>query len=609
MPRRRELAAWGLASAAGLAGWPLQVRAGGEAAAGGAGKVPSIKVLRVCFNSAETGFDPARISDLYSRTVTPHIFEALYQYDHLARPYRIKPLTAQAMPQVSPDFTEWTVRLKEGIFFADDAAFKGQRRPLRAADYAYAIKRLIDPANKSPVGSLVQELGIVGLNALRDDAVRERRAFDYDAPIPGLQTPDALTLIIRLEQPRPRLLQTLAASDLFGAVAREVVETYGEDIVAHPVGTGPFRLVQWRRSSLIVLERNPGYRERFYEAEPAADDAEGQAIARQLRGRRIPMVDRVEISIIQEEQPRWLAFLGEELDHLNVPAAFIPRAVPGGELAPYLARRGIRLSRSLNADGVYTFFNMEDPVVGGYEPAQVALRRALSLSLDMPRVIRLMYRGQAVAAQSLFIPHCSGYDPGFKSEMGDHDPARAKALLDLYGFRDVNGDGFRERPDGSPLSIEIATQPTQFNRQFDEMWRKDFEAVGVRTTFFAGQWPEQLKAAYAGKLQMWTLGGSAASPDGLDTLQSYESHQIGTGQNFARFRNAEIDDIFDRVQRLPDGPQREALFLRAKRIGTSYMPYKALLSRISNDLTQPRLVGYRRPLFWTEWWHLVDLTA
>ncbi|MDH4051741.1 MAG: ABC transporter substrate-binding protein [Rubrivivax sp.] len=565
------------------------------------------KVLRVAFNSAETGFDPAKISDLYSRTVTAHLFEALYAYDHLARPFKIKPLTADGMPESSADFREWTIRLRPGIYFADDPAFKGERRELVAADYVYAIKRLMDPANKSPVGSVIQDVGIIGLNELRDGAVRDKRSFNYDVEIDGLRAPDRRTLKIRLEQPRPRLLQLLAASDLLGGVAREVVEFYGNDISAHPVGTGPFRLAQWRRSSLIVLERNPDYRERLYDAEPAPDDAEGQAILAALKGKRIPMVDRVEVNIITEEQPRWLTFLNGGLDMTGVPAVAITQALPNNRLAPHLAKKGIRLSRTLNADGVYTYFNMDDPVVGGYGPAQVALRRAMSLALDVPTLINRLYRGQGIQEQSLFIPHCSGFDPKFKSEMGDHDPARAKALLDMYGFVDRDGDGFRERPDGSPLSIEIATQPSQFSRQFDEVFQKDFAAVGVRVSFFTGQWSEQLKAAYAGKLQMWTLGGSAASPDGVDTLQSYISQQIGSGQNFARFRNDEIDAIYEQVQRIADGPQREALFKRAKVIGTAFMPYKGLLSRISNDLSQRHLIGYRRPLFWNEWWHLADI--
>ena len=565
------------------------------------------KVLRLAFNSAETGFDPAKISDLYSRTITPHIFEGLYTYDHLARPFKIKPLTAAALPEISDDFRTWTVRLKPGIYFQDDPVFKGQKRELVAADYVYTFKRPIDPANKSPFASVIEDAGFVGLAELRDEAVKAKKPFDYDREIEGIRALDRYTIQFKLKQTRPRLIEMLASGDLLGGTAREVIEHYGDDSMAHPVGTGPFKLVQWRRSSLIALERNPGYREHFYDAEPAADDAEGQAILARLKGKRIPMVDRVEVSIIEEEQPRWLAFLNGDLDITNVPAAFIGQALPGGKLAPHLAKRGIQLRSSLNADGVFTYFNMDDPMVGGTEPAQVALRRALSLSLDVQRLIRVLYRGQGIPAQSLLIPHTSGYDPKFKSEMGDFDPSRAKALLDLYGYVDRDGDGFRERPDGKPLTVEVATQRSQFNRQFDELWKKDFEAVGVRTTFFTGQWSEQLKAAYAGKLQMWTLGGSAASPDGQDTLISYYSKQIGSGQNFARFRNARMDQIYERTQQLPDGPEREALFREAKLIGNAYLPYKSLLHRISNDLTYPYLIGHRRPLFWNEWYHLVDI--
>ena len=565
------------------------------------------KVLRVAFNTPVTALDPAKISDLYSRTVTPHIFEGLYEYDHLARPFRIKPLTAAAMPEVSPDFRAWTIRLRPGIFFADDPAFKGQRRELVAADYVYSLKRIMDPANKSPLGSVLQDLGIEGLNALRDEAVAKKAPFDYDREIPGLRAPDRHTLQIVLEQPRPRLLNTLAGGDVFGAVAREVIEFYGDEIITHPVGTGPFRLRSWRRGSQIVLERNPGYRERFYDAEPAPDDAEGQAILAQLKGLRIPIVDRVEVAIIAEEQPRWLSFLQGDLDISGIPSVAIPQAIPNGRLAPNLEKQGIQHFRSLNADGVYLYFNMDDPVVGGLEPAQVALRRAMSLALDVPKLINRLYRGQGIPAQSMFIPHCSGYDPAFKSEMGDHDPARAKALLDLYGFVDRDGDGFRERPDGSRLTVEVATQPDQFSRQFDEAMQKDFAAVGIRLTHFYGQWSEQLKSAYAGKLQMWMLGGSAASPDGIDTLQAYSSAQIGTGGNFARFRHAEMDRIVEQVSAMPDGPEREALFHRAKLIGTALMPYKSLLHRYANSLAYKHLVGFRRPLFWNEWWHLVDI--
>ena len=282
------------------------------------------KVLKLAFTKAETSLDPARIVDLYSRNLTAHIFEALYQYDHLARPSKIKPLTADGMPEASADFRVWTVKVKPGIYFADDPAFKGKPRELVAEDYVYALKRVVDPANKSPIVAGILDTKYVGLAAVREDAVKGNKPFDYDRPVEGLKAIDRYTIRYTLEEPRPRFLEGLAGSDLSGAVAREVVEYYGDKIDAHPVGTGPFRLKSWRRSSELVLERSPYFRDMRYDAEPATDDAEGQALLARFKGRRLPMIDEVRVSIIEESQPMWLAFLNGQVDALATNAGRVP---------------------------------------------------------------------------------------------------------------------------------------------------------------------------------------------------------------------------------------------------------------------------------------------
>jgi ABC-type transport system substrate-binding protein len=250
------------------------------------------KVLRLLFESAETSLDPARISDYYSRTITSHLFEAMYVYDHLARPAKVVPCTAEGMPEVADNYRSWTIRIKRGIHYPDDPAFKGIKRELLARDYAYALMRVADPANISPIEATIADLGIVGLSERRRQAIESKTTFDYDTPIEGLQLPDSHTLRIRLKEPRPRFVADLALPDLLGGVAREVVEHYGDAIGEHPVGTGPFRVKSWRRSSRIVLERNPAYREVLYDAQPAAADAEGQAILARFKGRKLPMVSR-----------------------------------------------------------------------------------------------------------------------------------------------------------------------------------------------------------------------------------------------------------------------------------------------------------------------------
>ncbi|WP_343629050.1 ABC transporter substrate-binding protein [Roseateles sp.] len=581
--------------------------AGASASASVASTSP--KVLRYAFRVAETGFDPAKISDLYSRMVTPHIFEGLYTYDHLARPAKMKPLTAAALPEVSEDYKRWTVKLRPGIYFSDDAAFKGKRRELTAEDYVYSIKRFADPAVASPAWSEIEELELIGLNEYRDQVRKSGKPFDYDKPVEGLRALDRYTLQFHSRATRPRLMEVFAQGDLYGAVAREVMEAYPGDSMAHPVGTGPFVLKQWRRSSLIVLERNPGYRDRFYdqEVDPAPDDVEGQALKQRFKGRRLPMIDRVEVGIIQENQPRWLSFLGGEYDLIErTPEDFINQAMPNGKLAPNLEKRGMHAYRTVASDVLFTVFNMEDPVIGGYTVDKIALRRAISLAIDVERELRLVRRGQAMPAQSLYMPGTTGFDPKFKSEMSLYDPARAKALLDLYGYVDKDGDGWREQPDGKPLVLESLTTPEQFQRQIDEIVQKNLAAIGVRLVFKTAQWPENLKALRAGKYQIWSLATSASKPDSQDSLARMYSGQIGA-QNYARFRLPALDKLYDEASHLPDGPERQHLFDESSRYAAAYMPYKYRGHRFITDIAQPQLIGYRRTVFWQNWWEYVDI--
>ena len=565
------------------------------------------KVLRYAFRAAETGFDMAKSYDLYSSIICSHIFDGLYEYDHLARPFKIKPNVAEAMPQVSDDFRTWTVRIRPGIYFADDPAFKGAKRELTAADFVYTWKRFYDPANKSPIYASFKEEGVIGMEALRDEVLKDKVPFDYDREVEGIRALDRYTLQFKLEKPRPRFLYSLSGGSPFGAVAREVIEFYGDKSSQHPVGTGAFRIASWRRSSQVVLERNPNYREKYYDAEPNADDAEGQAMVERFKGRRIPMVDRVEVSIIEESQPRWLAFLRGEFDLINeFPTDFAPQAVPHGKIAPNLAKRGIRLHRVVATDRTLFYFNWNDPLVGGFAPEKVALRRAIRLAYDTDAEIRQARRGQAIPAQSIVSPNSWGYDPTLKTENSDFDPARAMALLDMFGYVDRNGDGWRDRPDGSPLVLQYASQPDALSRQYDELWKKNMDRVGLRLSIEIGQWPEQLKKARAGQLMIWQLGYSAASPDGAGALGLLYGPASG-GQNLAQFKSDKLDAIVNRMNTLPDGPERLALLREGIRYIDAMAPHKYNVHRILNDFTQPWVEGYRRPPYTNAFWSYVDI--
>jgi ABC-type transport system substrate-binding protein len=289
----------------------------------------------------------------------------------------------------------------------------------------------------------------------------------------------------------------------------------------------------------------------------------------------------------------------------QIPEDFTNIAIPNNQLAPNLRAQGIYDVRYLRNDTTMSYFAMENPVVGGYTPAHVALRRAIALAVDVEREIRVVRRGQAIIAQSIVAPGLWGYDPEFKSEMGQFDRARAKALLDLYGYVDRDGDGWRDQPDGAPLLLEYATQPDDLNRQLATQWQKNMDAIGIRMVFKIAQWPENLKASRAGKLMMWGVSWTGG-PDGEEFLVL--GHGPDKGQaNHARFDLPEYNRLFDLQRRLPNGPERMQVMAEMKKITVGYMPYKAHTHRIWTDLAQPWVVGYNRNVFLREWWRYVDI--
>jgi ABC-type transport system substrate-binding protein len=470
----------------------------------------------------------------------------------------------------------------------------------------YSIKRHFDPRWKSPTYTSLNNNRIVGLDELRQAALRDKRPFDYDQPVEGLRALDRYTLQFKLAEPNPRFTDELSDPARTGAVAREVVELYGDKIMEHPVGTGPYQLAQWRRSSRITFERNPNYREVFYQEEAPRDDPIAQEAVRRLTGRRMPMVDRVEVSVIEQPQPRWLAFVNREMDIIEqVPEDFTYTAIPNNKVAPNLAKQGIYEVRYLRNDARMSYFAMENPLVGGYSADKVALRRAIALAVNVDEEIRVVQRGQAIPAQAVMAPGLYGYDPAFRSEMGTFDRAKAQALLDLYGYVDKDGDGWRDQPDGSPLVLEYATQPDELSRQLITQWQKNMDAIHVRIVFKTAQWPENLKASRAGKLMMWGVAWSGG-PDGEQFLVLGDGPDKGQA-NHARFDLAEYNQLFRLQRSLPDGPERMEVMTRMKEILVAYMPYKAHVHRIWTDLAQPWVVGYHRNVFLREFWRYVDI--
>lgn len=556
------------------------------------------KVIHAAFVAADDGFDIARTYNAYSIWVAESIFEPLLTYDYLARPAELVPLTATAMPEVEDGGKTYIFHVKKGIYFTPDPAFKGQRRELTAQDYVYTFERLLDPAIHSPSAYLLSGR-IVGLDALVARA-RKTGHFDYDAPVAGLSAPDRYTLKVQLTHPDFNFLYAVAYPAL-AAVAREVITEYGAQSGAHPVGTGPYQLSQYVPRSKIVLTANPDYRGYIWNFKSTGSAWDDQLV-REMRGKHMPQVGRVEISIIEEDQSRWLAFEGGQLDLVGLPQSAAPIVMDGDRLKPAFAKQGIRLYRQVLPAITYTLFNMRDPVLGGDSPAKIALRRAIAMSYDIDKEIRLIRQNQATQAEMIVPEGVVGHDPNYRSSI-PYDRDLANRLLDHFGYK-RGADGYRRLPDGKPLVVHLTQEPDSLSRQYGELWKRGLDKIGIRLNITVSNFADNLKAATQCKLAMWQSVWQADYPEAENFLQLLYGPNIGQGNNSC-YESKAYDALYRKFLATPPGPARNALVIEMNRQEEADTPWILGVSPVSNWLVRPWVEGFKRhPIMESDWQYL-----
>ncbi|MEC5217968.1 oligopeptide transport system substrate-binding protein [Actimicrobium sp. GrIS 1.19] len=568
------------------------------AAHGATNPADPTKVLRYVFPAAETGFDPAIGRDLYSAHVVQAVFETLYTYDYLARPAKLRPLTADGMPEVTDEGKTYTIHLKKGIYFFPDAAFNGKKRELTMNDYVYSYRRLFDPKLASPHTWLF-EGKVVGLDALAADAKKTGK-FDYDSKIAGFEVLDPYTLRIHLTQPDFNLGMILAHEPT-SAMAREVVEKYqdtGGQVMANPVGTGAYHLTEWVRASRMVLEANPDYRPFTWDFE-AGTDPEDKAIVARLKGKMFPQIGRIEIAVMIEDQSRLLAFQNDEVDLFELQGPLAPQLLSGGKLKPEFAKKGIQLSRIVDPESSYYYWNMQDPVLGGFEKHKIALRRAIAMAHNVDEEIRLVWNGEAIALEYPIPPGIVGHDPKYKSSIQFDLPA-ANALLDKFGYK-RGKDGFRNLPDGKPFTIKYSARNDNNGQQQSEMWKKTYNSIGVRMDGDIRPFPDLLKAEKSCQLQTRTSPWIADYPDGDNFMQLYYGPNTGQNNNGCAKIPA-YDELYRASQKLPAGPERDLIYHKMTRIMEIYSAQRMGYARYRNMVSQPRVIGFKKhPILHAEW--------
>jgi len=250
---------------------------------------------------------------------------------------------------------------------------------------------------------------------------------------------------------------------------------------------------------------------------------------------------------------------------------------------------------SIEADIVYMYYNLKDPVVGGYTPEKVALRRAISLAYDAREDASVIRNGMAIEAQTPLPPGVLGYDERFR--MGpQYDPARAKALLDMFGYVDKDGDGWRDLPDGKPLVFTYATSPSQAERLFAELWSKSLAAIGIRMEVLSEKWPDLRKKSKLGKLQSWQLAWNTDYPDGENVYQLLYGPNCGSS-NDGCFQLPAFDRLYEKAASMPPSEERTRIYQEMARLVAVYQPWKLTVHRLRNQFAQPWVIGWRRHQF------------
>jgi ABC-type transport system substrate-binding protein len=311
-----------------------------------------------------------------------------------------------------------------------------------------------------------------------------------------------------------------------------------------------------------------------------------------MKGKKMPQIGRVEVSIIEENQSRWLAFNQKELDYLNLPETFRPQVLDANkELKPEWVAQGVKLFKAIDPALTYTFFNFRDPMVGGFSKEKIALRRAIIMAYNLDEEINIIRKGAAVQAHMPIPAGVVGHDPSYRT-INPYDPELANKLLDRFGYK-RGADGFRTQPDGKPLLLRYATGSSAIERDYNELWKKSMDVIGIRMQFDVSKFADHLKAAKACQLMMWGSAWTADYPDGDNFMQLLYGPNTGQSNNGC-YESKDFDAFYEKSIRLPNSPERNHLFLEMTRQMEVDGAWSMHVSLERNQLLRPWVKGYKK---------------
>ncbi len=532
------------------------------------------KTLHVPLSGEISTLDPAHSYDTISASIVYQGYEQLYEYHYLKRPYTLKPLLAESMPLIENKGMKYTINIKKNIQYHNDASFSGKPRFLTARDFINQIKRLAFIPTKSNGWWLFDDK-IIGINKFRKEA---KNLNDFKTmEIKGLYTKGDHTLVIELTENYPQLIYALAMS-FTSPMPIEAILKYQNILNDKIIGTGPFKLDQWNRSSSLKMSKFTNFHKDFY---PGAGDR--MANSRGLlndSGKLLPFLDKIQYHIIKEAQTRWLNFKKAKVHFLNIPKDNYSSAIsPTGELSNDLKNAGIKLEVFPTLTYWWISFNMKDPVLG----KNLNLRRAIAHAIDVDKYVKVFTNNIGQKATSIYPPGIPGFDPTRELPYS-YNQKKALKYLELAGY---------PKGKGLPALNYDVRGASATNKQQAEFVKQQLGHIGIKVKVSLNTFPGFLEKARSGKLQFWQDGWAMDYPDSENSLQLLTTKNHAPGPNSTFYSNTRFDKLYNELKLLSDGEEKSKLMVQMEEIVNNELPWVMQYYSRNYILIHNELKNYR----------------
>lgn len=518
-------------------------------------RYPGKKVYYHSMDGTPTTLDPVRAAVVYSNFIVLNVFDTLYSYKYLSRPYEMKPNLATSMPEVSEDGLTYTIKIKQGVEFQDNESFaNGKGREVHASDFVYSIKRHFDKKFKSQ-GAWLFSGRISGLDEWKQNG------SDYSQTIEGLQAIDNYTIQIKLIEPYPQLIYTLAMG--FSAIVpHEAVEFYGSEFGSNPTGSGPFSLKSFNQEKAVLLT-NPKFRKEPLDLdyEGYNEEKHGFTGIKVLAGKSPPFIDVMEVHFVKESSSRWNSFTkGNEIQYTTVPKEQANSVIMSKKpltLYPQITDNYHHMFM-VEAGFVYSGFDMNNPIFGNngdpeHDAKNKALRCAIRKAYNWDQRNRAFYFGLGTIFPGVITPAVIEFDPNMSQDSITLDIEGSKKLLANAGWNAENLPILNYHTRGSVTNRLFYEQLRGFLKKIDYPIQKikynPYPSFGAFN-----------KALKNGKTPFFFLAWGLDYPDAENTLQLFYGPNKAPGSNNFNYANPEFDALFEQAKIMQPSAERTVLY-------------------------------------------------